>query len=120
MSVIKAGEKIYRGTMAMHVAGVVETAKGGTAGSVLLGIAQDTYDASDKGADYTWPGGMTFSRDPFVMNSVTGGDQLVDASVGKLVAIETDQELTKTIGMDDLQVRVVERESELTWVCEIP
>lgn len=117
---IKAGEVIYKGTLAMHVAGVVQTAKQGTAGSVLLGIAEDTYDASAQASDYLWPGGMTFLRDPFQMNSATGGDQLNDGSTGKLVAVKNDQELTKTIGTDDLSVRVLDRESELGWVCEIP
>ena len=118
--VIKAGTIIYKGTLVMHVDGVFRPAASGITDSVLAGIALETYDeAGASGTDVTRTKPMVFQRDPFMLRSATGADQLVDGSRGVEVAIKNDQELKKIIATDDLTVRAISRESELDWICEI-
>lgn len=120
LATIKANTIIHRGTLAMHVAGVAEPARAGVANSVLLGVAQDTYDNSAGGSNADIPGQMLFERCPFEFRSQVGADQLTTASTGTLVAVANDNELKKTIATDDLQVRAIERLTELDWIVEIP
>lgn len=102
----KANTVIYKGTMAMHVAGVFQPADGGVSGSVYAGIAEKTYDASASNVDLTWPEPMVFHR---IAGAFSGksGDLPTAADLGSLIAVEDDETVKHTTASDDVEVRLL-------------
>ena len=76
----KAGTLIPAGTLASHIAGVVQPAVASEASQVLLGIAEQTYDASDSASNVTYTTPMVFRRGPFALPAKSG-DEPTDANV---------------------------------------
>lgn len=105
-SVQKAGTVIYKGTMAMHVAGVFQPADSGVAGAVYAGIAEQTYDASAEGSDYTWTTPMVFSRNAAGFNGKSG-DLPTAADLGSMIAVEDDDTVKQTTASNDVELRLL-------------
>lgn len=114
-SVQKAGTVIYKGTAAGHVAGVFQPIASGVAGLVFAGFAEETYDCSDEGANYTWPQPMVFRRDARALDGKSG-DLPTAADLGGLVALDDDQTVKATTATDDVEVRLIEIEGARYWV----
>lgn len=102
----KAGTKILKGTMAMHVAGVFQPADSGVSGAVYAGIAEDTYDASAEVADYTWTTPMVFNRNAAAFAGKSG-DLPTASDLGTMIAVEDDDTVKKTTASDDVEVRLL-------------
>lgn len=113
----KAGTKIYKGTQAMLVSGVVRPATTGVSGSVYLGVAAETYDASAEGSDKTWTTPMVFHRRAYSIG-VKSGDVPTAANLGGLVYVNSDIEVKKTAATDDVTVRLLSIESSTTCIVE--
>ena len=102
----KLGTVIYKGTQAMHVAGVCQPATTGVSGAVYLGIAEDTYDASAEVGNKTWTVPMIFHRRAYTIG-VKSGDVPTAANLGGLVYVNSDIEVKKTSATDDVTVRLL-------------
>lgn len=102
----KAGTTIYKGTMAINVAGVFQPADSGVAGSVYAGIAEKTYDASASLTDKTWTEPMVFHRTAGAFNGKTG-DLPTAADLGSLIAVEDDDTVKQTTAANDVEVRLL-------------
>lgn len=102
----KDGTTIYKGTMAMHVAGVFQPADSGVAGAVYAGIAEKTYDASSEVTDKTWTEPMVFHRTAGSFNGKSG-DLPTAADLGTLIAVEDDDTVKATTAADDVEVRLL-------------
>jgi len=100
---VLAGQKILEGTVAMLVSGKVRAAATGVAGSVMLGIAAGTYDATgavDVLVD------QLYKRGAFYLDGLAG-DLPVAANVGGLVAIQDNCTVKATIAANDLTVKLL-------------
>lgn len=106
-SVQKAGTIIYKNSLAMHVAGVWQPADSAVASSVVGGFAEETYDASAQGSDYTWPTPMVFKREAVPMSGKSG-DLPTAADLGKLIPVEDDDTVKHTAAGNDVTVRLLE------------
>jgi hypothetical protein len=102
----KAGTKILKGTMAMHVAGVFQPADSGVSGAVYAGISEKTYDASSELTDKTWTEPMVFHRTAGAFNGKSG-DLPTAADLGSLIAVEDDDTVKHTTASDDVEVRLL-------------
>ena len=102
----KGSTIIYKGTQAMHVAGVCQPATTGVSGAVYLGVAEDTYDASAEVANKTWTVPMIFHRRAYTIG-VKSGDVPTAANLGGLVYVNSDIEVKKTSATDDVTVRLL-------------
>lgn len=113
----KLGTVIYKGTQAMHVAGVCQPATTGVSGAVYLGIAEDTYDASAEVGNKTWTVPMIFHRRAYTIG-VKSGDVPTAANLGGLVYVNSDIEVKKTSATDDVTVRLLSIENSTTCIVE--
>lgn len=101
---VLAGQKILAGTVAMLVSGKVRAAASGVAGSVLLGVAVSTYDAT--GA-VDLPFDQVYERGAFYLDGLAG-DLPTAANIGGLVALQDNCTVKATIVANDLQVKLLE------------
>jgi hypothetical protein len=113
----KLGTVIYKGTQAMHVAGVVQPATTGVANSVYLGIAEDTYDASAEVANKTWTVPMIFHRRAYSIG-VKSGDAPTAADLGSAIYVNSDIEVKHTSAANDVTVRLLSIENSTTCIVE--
>lgn len=102
---VLAGQKILAGTIAMlnSATGKVIVAVNGTANTVLLGIAEATYDATgivDKSLN------QVYLRGAFYLDG-KAGDLPVAANIGGLVAINDNSSVKATIAMNDVTVKLL-------------
>lgn len=102
---VLAGQKILAGTIAMLNSGTgkVIAAVNGTANTVLLGIAESTYDATgavDKSFN------QVYLRGAFYLDG-KAGDLPVAANIGGLVAINDNCSVKATIAMNDVTVKLL-------------
>lgn len=102
---VLAGEVILAGTIAMlnTATGKVIKAVNGTANTVLLGIAESTYDATgvaDKALN------QVYLRGAFFLDG-KAGDLPVAANVGGLVAINDNSSVKATVAMNDVTVKLL-------------
>ena len=105
----KAGTVILKGCAAMHVAGVFQPAASAVSGAVFAGFAEDTYDASAEGSNFTWARPMVFHRDARALDG-KGGDLPTAALLGTLVPLDDDQTVKATSATNDVKVRLLEIE----------
>jgi hypothetical protein len=113
----KLGTVIYKGTQAMHVAGVVQPATTGVANSVYLGIAEDTYDASAEVANKTWTVPMIFHRRAYTIG-VKSGDAPTAADLGSAIYVNSDIEVKHTSAANDVTVRLLSIVNSTTCIVE--
>lgn len=101
---IKAGATIPIGTLAMHVAGVAQPAASGVAGSVMLGVAEQTYRNDDPANDAAFADHdpMVFLRGDFAQLTTDGS--VVDADIGTAVGVLDNQTMKSAVGTNDLSV----------------
>lgn len=114
-SIQKAGTIIFKGCAAGHVAGVFQPVASGVTGLVFAGFAEETYDCSGEGGNYTWPRPMVFRRDARALDG-KAADLPTAADLGTLVAMDDDQTVKKTTATDDVEVRLIEIEGARYWV----
>lgn len=114
----KAGTIIYKGCMAMHVAGVFQPAASAVAGAVYAGVAEDTYDVSAEGSDYTWPRPMVFKRMPAAFAGKSG-DLPTAADLGTNIAVSDDQTVKATTVANDVELRLLSIEGAQYWVVPV-
>ena len=107
----KAGTVIFKGGMAMHVAGVFQPAASGVASSVYAGIAVRTYDCSARLTDYTWPTDqpMEFERDAAAFAGKSG-DLPTDSNLGGLVYVSSDNEVKATMASNDVSLYLLSQD----------
>ena len=111
----KAGTVIYKGTMAMHVAGVWQPADSGVNGAIYGGIAEETYDARTAGADQTYATPMVFKRVPASFDGKSG-DLPTATNLGDLIAVEDETTVKATAVSHDVMLRLLEIEGSRYWV----
>jgi len=100
---VLAGQKILEGTVAMAVSGKVRAAATAVAGSVMLGVAAGTYDATGA-VDVLID--QLYKRGAFYLDGLAG-DLPVAANVGGLVAIADNCSVKATIAGNDLTVKLL-------------
>ncbi len=101
---VLAGNVILEGTIAfLNSAGKVIPATNGVAGTVLLGIAEATYDATG-GSDVGF--NMVFKRGAFYLDG-KNGDLPTATDLGKFIAINDNSSVKKTVAMNDVTVKLL-------------
>ena len=101
---VLASTKILKGTMAMAVSGKARKAATAVAGSVLLGVAMETYDNSGLGVDTLM--NQVYERGAFYFSGL-GGDLPTAANIGGLVAINDENTVKATVVANDLTVKLL-------------
>lgn len=94
---------IYQGSVAIAVAGVARPGASGVAGSTLLGVALQRYEAPNAGTNKTYATDtpMVFKRGVFFFaNSVA--DPCDETSIGKAVYLADNQTFKKTLAANDV------------------
>lgn len=93
---------IWKGAVAMQVAGVARPAASGVAGSTLLGLAIRTY-AAPAGSNKVYPTDqpMLFQRGSWAFDGLAG-DLPDDTMIGKPVYFADDNTVKKTAAANDL------------------
>jgi len=112
----KAGTVIYKGTMAMNVAGVFRPCASGVANSVYAGIAEETYDASAEVSDVTYSKPMLFKRVPARFGG-KAGDLPTAADLGSMIAVHDNNTVKATTATNDVEVRLLAIDGSNFWVC---
>lgn len=102
---VLAGQVILEGTIAMlnSSTGKVIAAVNGTANTVLLGIAESTYDATG-GVDKLFD--QVYLRGSFYLDG-KAGDLPTAVNLGGLVAINDNSSVKATIAMNDVTVKLL-------------
>ena len=102
---VLAGQVILEGTIAMlnSVSGKVIAAVNGTANTVLLGVAEATYDATG-GVDKRFD--QVYLRGSFLLDG-KAGDLPTAVNVGGLVAIIDNSSVKATVAMNDVTVKLL-------------
>jgi len=102
-----ADSVVWKGTIAMQVAGKFRAAAGGVNGSTLLGVSEKTYTTA-LGVDrpYAIDDPAVFTRGVFGFPGFPG-DLPTDADIGKDVYIADNYSIKKTMATDDLAVKLV-------------
>jgi len=113
----KAGTLIPAGTLCSHIAGVCQPAVASEASQVLLGIAEDTYDASASASNVTYTTPMVFRRGPFAL-PVKSGDEPTDSNLLGNVYVSHNHEIKATSSTNTPTVKYLGR-SGIRYLFEV-
>lgn len=104
----KAGTLIPAGTLCSAISGVCQPAVASEASQVLLGIAEQTYDATAEGSNVTYTVPMVFRRGPFAL-PVKSGDEPTDANLLGNVYVSHNNEIKATSSTNTPTVKYLGR-----------
>lgn len=113
-----ANTTLWKGAVAMAVAGKVRPVAAAVANSTLLGVNETTRIAG--GADVVSP-----LEDPIILQrgvfsfAAVSGDEPGDTELGKLIAFADDKTVKKTVNANDLQAIYLGRDADGLYQVEI-
>jgi hypothetical protein len=107
--VLTAGVTILKGTIAMLLAGKVIVGTNATAGTTLLGIAEQTYVAGTADTQLD----MVFGRGAYWLPG-KAGDLPTAAMVSTLIALNDNFSVKGTVAANDVTVKLLEISTDQT------